>query len=157
MMLRARRLRAALEAYVSEYPNDKLPKFTEDEWRHIDYLVEILYPFYQYTNAVGKIRNGPSIHNVYATYNKLFDHIEDYITKLEKKRLTWKKQIYTALVKAGEKLKKYYSETNEHMGDIYAIATILSPRWKLSLFEEDGWSEEDWVSDRRFDYCLPDS
>lgn len=149
MMIRARRLKSTLSTFLTTYPNDKIPTFTSSEWKHIDYLIEILHPFHSFTNAVGKIRSGPSIHQVYAIYNRLFTHIEDYIEKLARKTLPWKRQIHTALQSAERKLRSYYSDTKDDVGSFYAIATILDPTKKLDAFQTDEWKDDDinWVSD----------
>jgi len=53
------------------------------------------------------------------------------------------------LIKAKEKLSKYYGRTIDHIGDIYGVATILAPEFKLSFFETEEWQgdeeEFEWV------------
>ena len=46
-------------------------------------------------------------------------------------------------------LSKYYAQTRESIGYIYATAAILAPQFKLTAFEDDSWVDEqgqnEWV------------
>ncbi|KAJ5976451.1 hypothetical protein N7481_010158, partial [Penicillium waksmanii] len=56
-----------------------------------------------------------------------------YILK-KKKRVPWKRLILTALKAAREKLDKYYTQTYNSYGNLFAIATILYSQKKLRFF-----------------------
>lgn len=60
---------------------------------------------------------------------------------LGSKRAAWKKAIYQGLVAAKQKLQQYYQKTYGFHGIIYAVATVLDPYQKLSLFRSDNWME----------------
>ncbi|KAL4777901.1 hypothetical protein BJX76DRAFT_363264 [Aspergillus varians] len=53
-----------------------------------------------------------------------------------------KRALYQALEAAETKLLKYYSQTSQFYGDIYAITAILDPCCKLSTFTTASWDEE---------------
>jgi hypothetical protein len=142
MMRRARKLRPALQHFVDRYPEEGVQTLTSIEWKHIDYLIEILYPFSKFTNAISKSADTPTIHQVFAVYNSLFDHLEDQITLLERKRVLWKVKIRDALKKGVAKLKEYYSKTQNTLGHLYAVATIIAPEHKLVFFESEAWEEK---------------
>src|SRR5438045_6600070 len=98
MVARARKLRNEIQTFLREEP--KLDEFSDEEWRHVDYLVEILFPFCVWTNVVGRTKNGPTIHDSFKIYNRLFEHLESQIRKLRPKRRTpWKIQLMKALEK----------------------------------------------------------
>lgn len=149
MMKRARKLREALSRYATECPNDKIYTFSEEEWRHVDYLIDILHPFKIFTEAIGRVESGPTVHMVFEVYNQLFSHMEDNIRLLKRKRLPWKIKIRQALDNGYHKLSHYYTKTKDHIGKIYAIATILAPQYKLATFETEDWKDGKnypWVS-----------
>ncbi|KAF3394527.1 hypothetical protein F1880_004639, partial [Penicillium rolfsii] len=83
--------------------------------RQIDYLLFILQPFFKYTTVVCTTKD-ISIHLVFSFYNKLFDHLENSIRQLRRKKL-----ILSSLEAAQEKLLKYYAITDRIEGDLYAI------------------------------------
>lgn len=141
-MFRARKLRVDLQTYVRKHPTDGICTFSSTDWRHIDYLIEILYPFYRLTNAIGQIRNGPTIHQVFLVYDKLFNHLDDCAARICAKQEPWKKQMHEAIIAATDKLKEYYGRTQDRPGQIYGIATILSPITKMKLFQSDSWKDE---------------
>lgn len=150
MLRRARKLAPAIDQFRSRCPEEKIQAITPTEWKHIDYLIEILYPFNKYTDAIGKSVNTPTSHQVFAVYNEIFDHLEDQIEFMKRKRIDWKVKIHDALIKGREKLSTYYQKTCTTLGSVYATATILAPEYKLAFFETEGWEEDGrrdkWVS-----------
>ena len=150
MMRRARKLREAIKQFTRRHPEEKLKNLTAIEWKHIDYLIEILYPFSKYTRAISKSADFPTVHQAFDVYNELFNHLESQIEALKYKRQPWKVKIRTALQKARSKLDEYYSMTCDHLGNIYAAATILAPEHKLAFFETEQWDDNKgryyWVS-----------
>ena len=149
-MRRARKLKQAIKQFIRRHPEEKLENLTATEWKHIDYLIEILYPFYKYTRAISKSADFPTVHQVFDVYNQLFSHLETQIEALELKRQPWKVLMRTALQNARTKLDEYYSMTCDHVGNIYAAATILAPEHKLDFFETEEWDDDKgryyWVS-----------
>lgn len=142
MLWRARRLKKDLHTYAQRFPEDKIPLFSNSDWQHVNYLIEILHPYDEFTRALGKVRNGPSIHRVYAVYNALFDHLEKYEQLLQRKRVGWKRQVHRAILAAHDKLKKYYSDTQGARGSIFGIATILNPTCKTTFFQTGSFLDE---------------
>lgn len=47
-----------------------------------------------------------------------------------------------ALQAAQQKLRDYYSKTDNIRGDLYAIGTIIAPENKLQFFMTDDWSDQ---------------
>ena len=149
MIARARQLRPDLERLALEAPDFRIEFLENEEWSQLDYLLEILGPFRLFTDAIGATETGPTIHNVFAIYNELFDHIDRQFEKLQRKRTPWKVKMRHALQNAAAKLREYYSKTYEDLGYLYACATILAPQYKLKTFEGVNWladkDEQPWV------------
>ena len=61
---------------------------------------------------------------------------------MKRKRLAWKRTILHALEAAKKKLSHYYGKTYHERGDIYSTGAILSPEFKLSIFEGATWEKE---------------
>jgi hypothetical protein len=141
MLQRAKRLSKAYDEYCSEhnYPQFKLDT---EEWRQVDYLLCITQPFHQWTTAISKIKD-VTIHQIFRIYNKLFDHFDFSISQLKRKRVPWKATMRGALEAGRQKLSDYYSRTDAH-GNLYAIGTILAPRYKLRFFSKREWSDNNY-------------
>jgi hypothetical protein len=92
-----------------------------------------MHPFFKFTTALCKTKD-VTIHSVFKIYNKLFDHLNELMTQLRRKRVSWKQLMLTALNTAREKLSEYYKRTDEANGDLFAIGTILAPSNKLQFF-----------------------
>ena len=147
MLVRARKLKDNISFFLED--EKSIEDLSTEEWKQVDYLIEILYPFCLWTNAIGAITSGPTIHHAFAVYNKLFDHLDAQIEKLKRKRLPWKVKLRDALKRGQAKLTTYYSQTKNELGDIYGIGTILAPEHKLAFFDNDEWRNDegtDWVS-----------
>ena len=95
------------------------------EWRQINYLIKILYPFALYIDVISAIISGPTVHNVFAVYNKLFGHIESHIEKLKRKRVIWKVTIRHGLELANDKLSIYYNKIKDSISYIYNTIIVL--------------------------------
>jgi hypothetical protein len=143
MLVRARELREEIASFVEG--ESKVQDLSTTEWQHIDYLIQILYPFCVYTNAIGATVNGPTIHTVFHVYNRLFDHLDDQIQTLQRKRIPWKRQLRDALQKGREKLKSYYGMTKGNLDHIYGVSTILAPEYKIDIFSRPEWGDSSWV------------
>lgn len=76
---------------------------------------------------------------IFSIYNKLFNHLEASIHRLQRKKVAWKKLMLSALYAAKEKLSIYYRETDKVHGDLFAIGTILAPQNKLQFFNNKNW------------------
>ncbi|EED12755.1 hypothetical protein TSTA_052760 [Talaromyces stipitatus ATCC 10500] len=63
-----------------------------------------------------------------------FRHLEKLITQLARKKTKWKATMLSALRHAKQKLSDYYMETDKVFDNIYAIAMIIAPYYKLQFF-----------------------
>lgn len=140
MLRRAKRLQATCDRYCTESGAQGLV-LNSDEWRQIDYLLSLTQPFYYYTTCLSKTKE-TTIHLIFAIYNLLFDHLEKSIAQLARKKLKWKATMLSALRHAKQKLSDYYAATDKVFGDLYAIATILAPHYKLQFFAGKNWGEK---------------
>jgi len=107
----------------------------EQEWRQVEYMIKLLEPFKEYTEAMGRTQ-GPTIHKAFLVYSNLFDHLEDQDNMKELDSvLKWTGELETAVENALIKMRKYYARTEGEGGLLYNIATVLNPTQKLSLYK----------------------
>ena len=111
---------------------------TPCEWKQVEYILQVLEPIRFCTLWMSKTR-GPTIHRVFQVYDTIFDHLDNQITNLEKKRMRWKVDIREALEKARAKAAKYYGKTENPRGLLMALGLCLNPYCKLDLF--DDWDQ----------------
>lgn len=140
MLRRAKRLRSFFPPFLAELDRFDLV-LDDEEWRQIDYLLLVTELFFDFTLELSKTKN-VTAHYVFKIYNKLFEHLEQSIAQLRRKRIFWKKQMLKALENARTKLDNYYSETDYVPGHIYAINTMLSSRNKFQFFMTEDWDNE---------------
>lgn len=155
MLRRAKRLRSFFVSFCSEYDRTELV-LDDEEWRQIDYLLWITQPFFEFTIELSKTKDATT-HHVFKIYNKLFEHLEQSTTQLQKKKVAWKRKMLYALEAAQQKLRDYYSETDNIPGDLYAIGTMLAPANKFQFFSTNDWGSE-WRQRYRQsfkDYLVP--
>jgi hypothetical protein len=142
MLERAKKLQSVFDQYCTTHQYVQF-KLDQEEWRQIEYLLLIMKPFFDYTNILSKTRD-ITVHLIFSIYNNLFDHLEDSQKQLKCKAVPWKMGILKALKAANRKLSEYYKLTDkEAYGNIYAIATILSPSKKLQFFTTKNWQGDD--------------
>ena len=79
------------------------------------------------------------IQTAFATYECLFNHLEDTKTKFQRKKEGWKVSLITAIDSGLNVLRKYYSCTEGPGGVIYNLAIVLCPEYKLNLYESKTW------------------
>lgn len=140
MLRRAKRLRSIFKPFCDEYERADMV-LNNDEWRQVDYLLFLTQPFFDFTVELSKTRDATT-HHVFLIYNKLFEHLEQSITQLTRKKTGWKRQMLQALQAAQKKLDTYYSETDNVRGHLYAISTMLAPSNKFQFFLTDDWDDE---------------
>ena len=152
MIRRALKLRHPIEKFIQHRDSQELDYLcpTLIEWKQLEYLLELLYPFYIFTSCLSE-NTGPTVHRIYDIYNNLFDHLDLSISRLKNKKASWKQQILEGLQEAHKKLRKYYQQTYQAAGYIYAIATILDPTSKLEKFKTATWLDDgtDWYQEYR--------
>jgi len=108
---------------------------TPEEWRQIEYILEVLPPIPFWTLWMSKT-GGVPIHPVFQVYQDIFDHLEMQISMLERKRMQWKVDIREGLVQAKSKAASYGGKTECPRGLLFGIAICLNPYCKLNLFRE---------------------
>lgn len=140
MLIRFQKLRLAVEQYLQDEDLDWL-SIAAQEWNKITYLISLARPFAICTALISRTK-GPSVHLVFPYYNMVFDLIERAKALLSRKRVPWKKDMRSALSAAEDKLKKYYSQTEGGLGDIYGVAALLNPLWKDEIWETSAWKDE---------------
>jgi ribosomal protein S15P/S13E len=141
MLNRAKKLQSVFDEYCTTHQYLQF-KLDQEEWRQIEYLLLITKPFFEYTNILSKTKD-VTVHSIFSIYNGLFNHLEASEKQLQRKAVPWKKRMLKALQAARRKLSAYYTATDkEAYGDIYAIATILSPSKKLRYFTTKDWQGE---------------
>ncbi|CEJ62588.1 hypothetical protein PMG11_11085 [Penicillium brasilianum] len=140
MLRRAKRLCAIFTPFCVEYDREDL-LLNNEEWRQVDYLLCITKPFFDYTTQLSKTRD-IAAHYVFRVYNKLFEHLEQSMKQLRRKRVPWKKHMLDALEAGRLKLDEYYSQTDNVRGHIYAVNTMLAPVNKFQFFLTDDWDQK---------------
>lgn len=138
MLRRACRLRNIIDKYCRDHDYSQF-NLSDIEWRQIEYLVHLTKPFFQFTMALMKTKD-VTIHSVFLVYRKLLEHIERSNRKLKKKTTPWKKDMYSALHTARQKLREYYEKTYRDHGFLYGTGTLLAPQYKLSAFDDREYS-----------------
>jgi len=101
-------------------------------------MVCITQPFALWTDILSSTSD-TTIQTAFATYECLFNHLEDTKTKFQRKKKCWKVCLITAIDFSLNVLCKYYSCTEGPGGVIYNLATVLCPEYKLSLYESKTW------------------
>jgi len=146
MLRRAKRLRGFILQFCDQF-NCKDFALDDDQWRQIDYLLCLTKPFFDYTLALSKTRDVTS-HLVFQIYNLLFEHLEQSIKQLKRKRVAWKQQMLSSLEAGRLKLVEYYKQTDHMRGHIYAVCTMLSPDSRFQFFLSDDWSDAKELRDQ---------
>jgi hypothetical protein len=79
---------------------------------------------------------------VFKVYNKRFEHLEQSMKQLRRKRIPWEKHMLNALEAGRLKLDEYYSQTDNVRGHIYAVNTMPAPVNKFQFFLTDDWDQK---------------
>lgn len=85
MLRRAKRLRSFFQPFCEEYGCEEM-LLDNQEWRQIDYLLQITRPFFDYTTELSKTKE-VTTHLVFKLYNALFDHFFEAEALLKRKRV----------------------------------------------------------------------
>ena len=95
MLQCAKRLYSHFKPFCEQYDCKEM-LLNDEEWRQIDYLLCITQPFFDYTTELSKTKE-VTTHLVFKLYNALFEHLEQSINQLKKKRVGWKQQMLQSL------------------------------------------------------------
>jgi hypothetical protein len=146
MLERSVRLREFTKDWLQTYPEFAPLWSTPEEWKQVEYILEVLQPIRFWTLWMSKTR-GVTIHRVFQVYQDIFDHLETQIAKLERKRMQWKVDIREGLLRAKLKAAVYYGKTENPRGLLFGVGACLNPYSKLDLFREwdlDAGGETDY-------------
>jgi len=135
MLERSVRLRAFIKDWYQTYAEFPPLWSTPEEWRQIEYILEVLQPIRFWTLRMSKTR-GVTIHGVFQLYQDIFANLEMQISQIERKRMQWKVDIREGLVTAKLKAASYYGKTESPRGLLLGIGTCRNPYCKLNLFEK---------------------
>lgn len=143
MVKRALELKSAINEFVDEREELRKLRLTDSEWAQAEIILSSLRPFW---NCALRLMESSSIntHLVYAIYNHLFDHLDDYAEKLRANSnifTTARTQLIDALVAARVFLTKYYTATDLSTISYYA-SILLNSRVKSKYFLKDSWAAE---------------
>ena len=146
MTIRALYLWSAVDKWVDDCDSAKLKllKLSAEEWKHVEYIIALLYPFFQFTRALSKTK-GPTIHWVWAIYNSLFQHLEDWHDEADYESL-WKESLQLAIENAQLKFGKYYKWTGHVKGELYAVAAVLDPHLWMNSYNSEHWKWKEWIA-----------
>jgi hypothetical protein len=132
MLKRAWELKDAVRKFLAhpeirkEYGSTLM--MSEDEWKMVDILLNVLQPFNDVTTGISTNLE-PTIHEVFRLYNWLFDEIAKSKEVFPKEPLDPVSigRLAEAIQAAEEKLKAYYAITDNDRGLFYNLGTILDP------------------------------
>jgi len=135
MLERSVRLQEFTKDWLQTYAEFTPLWLTPEEWRQIEYILEVLQPIRFWTLWMSKT-GGVTIHRGFQVYQDIFDHLEIQICRLERKRMQWNVDIREGIVKAKLKAASYYGKTESRRGLQFGIGTCLNPYCKLNVFRE---------------------
>ncbi len=126
MLLKALRLQDFIKSYISIYENENITfqklSFNSEEWKHVQYFVELLKSFAIFIDLL-KHNHELNINSIYIIFDVLFFHIKDHMITLKRKQRSWKHLLLKVLMQAWIKLFKYYVNVNH---DWKLIVMILA-------------------------------
>ena len=139
MAIRALYLRSAVDKWIDDCdrPKLKLLKLCVEEWKHVEYMIALLYSFYWSTRALSKFTD-PTIHWVWAIYNSLFQHLENWHSEAGYEPV-WKNGLQTVIENAQDKFDKYYKWTEHVREELYAVAVILDSYLWMNAYRPEHW------------------
>ena len=77
-----------------------------------------------------------TIHQVWAIYNSLFQHLEDQHSEAGYEPV-WKDGLQTAIENAQDKFGKYYKQTGHVREELYAVAAILDSYFQMNAYKSE--------------------
>jgi hAT family C-terminal dimerisation region/Domain of unknown function (DUF4413) len=141
MIKRALELRRPLDITVATVPDLDGYKLTGREWQ----LLERVLPLFAAFKAATDLLCGdtyPTLATAVPVYNFLLDRLDDYRDACDD-ACEDVRAIRVATEAAIEKFKTYYAEAG---AEVYAVATILDPRFKLRYYKDNEW-EDEWIEE----------
>lgn len=136
MLERSYRLRWYTRKFLEQddYSNFRGLYLTDQEWKVVEYLMEILRPFRYWTMWMS-MRRQITLHRVLYLYDDMLNHIDSVLKVLKNKKYFWKCQMHDAMRAARNKLKQYYEKITPAHGQLLVIAAFLDPYRRGRLFK----------------------
>ncbi|KAJ5277815.1 hypothetical protein N7524_003968 [Penicillium chrysogenum] len=134
MLKRAGRLRRYIDQYCQESGNLQY-KLTNTDWRKVDYLVQLIMPFIQFTTALLASREA-TVHRVCFVFKILMEHLDESTRILRRKSAPWKRKLSEASLIMKMELGEVYEKTFQNFGVMYGPGTFVAPQYKVSAFDE---------------------
>ena len=138
MLVRAIRIKDVLVDTIYQHKDNSFIALllSDDDWKCISQLVEILEPLKQVTLSASANSHALCITNVIPMYDFCVESLSE-----NKQKFQPEDDIYIGIEAAVEKLTHYYDKVSPMVG----IALILDPRFKkVYLKDELNW-QDDWV------------
>ena len=139
-------LTKAVNKWVGDYDRSKLKllKLYAVKWKHIEYMIAFLYSFFWFTRALSKFTDS-TIHQVWAIYNSLFQHLKNQYSETEYKSV-WKNDLQTVIENAQNKFDKYYKWTEHVKEKLYAVAAVLDSYLWMNAYKSEHWEQKEWMT-----------
>jgi hypothetical protein len=147
MLERAMKLKDSLITFFTQYDSnlknggDLRLSLDAGAWKRFHTLYEFLQPFQEATVATCGDKY-PTLSLVLPLYNAILDHVERWMKKTALED-TIVDKLHHACVASYSKMKNYYDLTS----DVYTIATVLDPRFKLDYYKNQSGEGEDSATD----------
>lgn len=140
MLVRALRLRSAIESYTEVIAHAQKFRLTNQEWNQCGIIVDITRLFNFMTESVGQ--NNSTASYILPIYEELLEHLEESSRRLSARTEPWAQTLQEGIRKAMDKLFEYYRKIFLQDNSLCVFATILNPAFKLSCFKE----QYSWVT-----------
>lgn len=134
MLKRAGRLRRFIDQYCQQ-SEDLQYKLTDTDWRKVDYLVQLIMPFIQFTTAL-LVSKEATVHKVCFVFKILMDHLDKSTQILRRKSTPWKRKLLEASLIMKMEFGEIYEKTFKSFGVMYGPGTLVAPQYKVSAFDE---------------------
>jgi hypothetical protein len=106
---------------------------TQDEWTIVKYVMNILRSIWCWTLWMSN-RHTVTMHHASTVYNHGFDHMDEIMWALAKKKSQWKEYLYFTVEFVRQKLSKYHSKVTPTTFLHLTSAHIMDPFRKLRSF-----------------------
>lgn len=138
MLVRALRIKDVLVDTIYQHKDNSFIALllSDDDWKCISQLVEILEPLKQVTLCASANSHALCITNVIPMYDFCVESLSENMQKFDPND-----DIYIGIEAAVEKLTHYYDKVSPMVG----IALILDPRFKQNYLKDELNWQDDWV------------
>jgi len=145
--LKALCLQDFIKSYISTHENENITfqklSFNKKEWKHVQYLVELLKSFAIFIDLL-EHNYELNINSIYIVYDVLFFHIKDHMIILKKKQHSWKHSLLKVLMQAQIKLFEDYVNVNHNQKLMYNLENIIHSHQKLNSYNWFTWQDSNY-------------